>query len=85
MSRKRKINPHTGGKPVKDIFSKNIDPRCTYCKWSEPLNVKEVACVKRGVVDAYDRCRLFSYDPFKRVPPRPAKLGKDYTAEDLSL
>jgi hypothetical protein len=70
---------------MKDVFSKHIDPRCIYCAWSEPLNVKEVACVKRGVVEAYYRCRSFRYDPFKRVPPRPAKLGKDYKAEDLSL
>ncbi|MCL2002911.1 MAG: hypothetical protein FWG72_02770 [Oscillospiraceae bacterium] len=70
---------------MKAILSKHIDPRCIYCKRSEPLNVKEMACVKRGVVDAYGRCRAFRYDPLKRVPPRPAKLGKDYTAEDLTI
>jgi hypothetical protein len=41
--------------------------------------------VKHGVVEAYDRCRAFIYDPLKRVPPRPAKLAADYTSEDLSV
>ena len=70
---------------MKALFSKDVDPRCIYCKWSEPLNPKEAVCPKRGVVEIYDRCRSFLYDPLKRVPPRPAKLGTDYTAEDFTI
>jgi hypothetical protein len=70
---------------LNSIFSKNVDPRCVYCKWSQPLNAKEIACVKRGVMAAYDRCGSFRYEPLKRVPPRPAKLGRDYKAEDFTL
>ena len=70
---------------MKSIFSKNIDPRCIYCARGQPLNPKETLCVKRGVVDIYDRCPSFRYDPLKRVPPRPAKLGGDYEPEDFQL
>jgi hypothetical protein len=70
---------------LKTIFSKDIDPRCIYCTRSQPLNIKESICVKRGVVEPYDRCPSFRYDPLKRVPPRPAKLGSDYTPEDFHL
>jgi hypothetical protein len=70
---------------LKALFSKNVDPRCVYCKRSRPITPKEVACVKHGVVEAYDRCRSFIYDPLKRVPPRPAKPGKDYAPEDFTI
>jgi hypothetical protein len=70
---------------LKGILSKDIDPRCIYCERGRPLGLKEILCVKRGVVDAYDRCPAFRYDPLKRIPSRPAKLGTDYTPEDLSL
>ena len=70
---------------MKAIFAKKIDPRCIYCARGEPLNVKESLCSKRGITDAYDRCSAFIYDPLKRTPPRPAKLGTDYTPEDFQL
>ncbi len=70
---------------MKSIFMKKVDPRCVYCALSRPLNAKEAACVKNGVVEAYSRCRSFRYDPLKRVPPKPAKLGRDYSEGDFSL
>lgn len=70
---------------MKSLFMKKIDPRCVYCALSKPLNTKEVACVKQGVVGAYDHCRSFKYDALKRIPPKPAKLGRDYKDGDFSL
>jgi hypothetical protein len=70
---------------LKSLFAKKVDPRCVYCALSRPLNAKEVACVKHGVVGAYDRCGAFRYDALKRVPPKPAKLGRDYNADDFTL
>lgn len=70
---------------MKALFTQNTDPRCVYCARSKPLGPKEVACTKHGVVGAYDHCRSFRYDPLKRVPPRPAKLGLDYSEEDFKL
>ena len=68
-----------------NIFRKNIDPRCVYCSKCSILDDNEVICLKHGIVQAYDSCRSFSYDPFKRVPPKPVKLSKNYSASDFKL
>lgn len=68
------------------LFEEQIDPRCGYCKRGRPLEDGQVICPKRGVVSPGGSCRFFSYDPLKRVPPRPAapKLP-DVLPEDLEL
>ncbi len=55
------------------LFQKNIDPRCSYCARSRPLDTDQVVCDKKGVMSGASHCRAFRYDPLKRVPPRPAK------------
>lgn len=64
------------------LFRKNIDPRCAYCAKGSRINDEQVVCVKRGVVPASDHCGTFSYDPLKRVPPRPMKLDATRLTED---
>lgn len=54
------------------LFRKSIEPRCAYCQRGSSLNETQVACLKKGVVPAGGHCGAFAYDPFKRVPPRPA-------------
>ena len=39
------------------LFRKKIEPRCAYCTKGSPLNEKEVACVKRGIVSSGGSCR----------------------------
>ncbi len=56
------------------LFRKDIDPRCAYCQKGSPLNDREVACVKRGVMPVEGSCRSFRYDPLRRTPPRPVSL-----------
>lgn len=68
------------------LFRKKMEPRCAYCKKGATLSETEVACVKRGIVDAAHHCSAFCYDPLKRVPPRPVKLETDkLSAEDFSI
>ena len=55
------------------LFQKNIDPRCSYCARSRPLDADQVVCDKKGVMSGASPCRAFRYAPLKRVPPRPAK------------
>lgn len=64
------------------LFRKNIDPRCAYCAKGSRINDEQVVCVRRGVVPASDHCGAFSYDPLKRVPPRPMKLDATRLTED---
>lgn len=70
---------------MSSLFRQGIDPRCIYCARSTSLDARELACPKRGVVDAYGHCRRFKYDPLKRVPPKPVRLGKDYKKEDFEI
>ncbi len=68
------------------LFRMKIDPRCAYCKYGVPLDKRdEIGCVRHGVVDAFSKCHSFSYDPLKRVPPKPVKLRRNYTDADFQL
>ena len=68
------------------LFRKDIEPRCTYCEKGSPINEREVVCPRKGVVPAEFHCRLFRYDPLKRVPPRPVKLQTSkLSEEDFSI
>ena len=68
------------------MFRKNMEKRCAYCKYGSTVSDTQVACERKGVMDAAAHCRKFQYDPLKRVPPRPAALGKkQYSAEDFTL
>lgn len=67
------------------FFRKDIEKHCAYCKHGTPISETQVGCARRGMMDPADHCRHFSYDPLKRVPPRPAILTGSHTAEDFSL
>lgn len=70
----------------KSLFRKEMEPRCTYCAYSGPLTEQQLTCLKKGVVSAFGSCKKFSYDPLKRVPPRPAAPRLDqFKNEDFSL
>ena len=67
------------------LFRKDIEKHCAYCKSGSVINEGQVICSRRGVVDSFRRVLFRSYDPLKRVPPRPATLRDQYTSEDFSL
>lgn len=68
------------------LFRKDIEPRCAYCQFSQPLSGEQLTCLKRGIVTAGSHCRKFAYDPLKRVPPKPAALNTSgLKDEDFSL
>lgn len=68
------------------LFRKKVPRSCTYCLHGTMLNDEEVLCAKRGVVSVNRVCRKFTYDPFKRTPPKPkASDFKKYDNEDYSL
>ncbi|MBO5912057.1 MAG: hypothetical protein J6Q76_01125 [Clostridia bacterium] len=67
------------------FFDKSISPKCAYCLYGKPLSGgEEVFCVKKGLVDPFDACRKYKYDPLKRVP-KPKDIGRDYNPEDFKL
>ncbi len=53
----------------------DICKMCEFCRYaSEIAGAAEMLCEKRGVVAREFKCRLFVYDPLKRVPRRLPEL-----------
>lgn len=68
------------------LFSKYIDPCCSYCKKGSRISPTEVMCLRRGIVDSAGFCRKFEYDPLKREPVLPSKLiNSEYSPEDFKI
>lgn len=69
----------------KSLFRKNINPQCVYCARSNKLNDRYAACKFFGVVTLTHKCRLFKYDPLKRIPPKPAVIRGTFTDQDFLI
>lgn len=71
---------------LKHLLRKNIEPRCAYCTQSTSLSDRQkVICRRHGVMNGTAHCRAFRYDPLRRIPPKPAAIRGQFTAEDFSL
>ena len=67
------------------LFKSKIEPRCAYCTHGRALGGGQVVCPKKGVMSQGSSCRRFTYDPMKRVPPRPVKADfSSLTDDDFS-
>ena len=67
------------------LFQKKIEKSCTYCVHGTKLEEDQILCVKKGVVPC-KKCRKFTYDPTKRIPPKPKALDfEKYNDVDYSL
>ncbi|MCD7859000.1 MAG: hypothetical protein LUH51_02345 [Firmicutes bacterium] len=67
------------------LFRKKMERSCEYCRFGTALEGGRVLCAKKGDVEI-GSCRRFSYDPCKRVPPRPAAPDfAQFEGEDFSL
>lgn len=38
------------------LFRKKIEKHCAYCAWGSRINDAQVACRRKGIVDAGGRC-----------------------------
>jgi hypothetical protein len=66
------------------LFGKRVKPACEYCELSTARTEQGIICPRGGVVAPNHSCRKYTYDPTKRIPPRPLPLGK-YNAEDFAV
>ena len=67
------------------IFGKSIEPACEYCSHGKPSADRTmIMCLKKGVMNKYDRCKKFSYDPLLREPKVTRELPK-YTEDDFKI
>lgn len=68
------------------LFRKKMPRSCSYCTNGTKLNDDAVLCTKRGFVPTEKPCRKFSYDPCRRIPPKPkAQDFSEFDKEDFSL
>lgn len=68
------------------LFRKKMERSCSYCAHGTKIDDEQVLCIKRGVVSVCGQCRKFTYDPCKRIPPKPKALDfRKYDNEDFSL
>ena len=68
------------------LFSKDIEKRCAVCMYSKKINDDEAICQKHGIVSLGYKCRKFSYDATKRIPPEENLLDKNaFSEKDFSL
>lgn len=68
------------------LFRKKIPRLCSYCIYGTKLGNDQMLCTKRGVVAETYHCCKFSYDPCKRIPPKPKALDfSKYKDDDFSL
>ena len=68
------------------LFRKKIERRCEYCARSTKLDDETVLCTKKGIRTPDSKCRKFTYDPTKRIPPKPKTPDFDqFSKDDFSL
>ncbi len=68
------------------LFSKNIEKRCAICQFAKKINDNEAVCQKHGIVSLGYKCRKFTYDATKRIPPEETLLEKNtFSEKDFSL
>lgn len=66
------------------LFRNKIEPSCAYCSHGRCGADEEVLCVYHGVMNPWDKCRRFDYDPLRRVPevePIPVAEADDASFE----
>ena len=53
------------------LFRKKIEPACAYCVHAYGGEDDSIICTKKGIMQPWQRCRSFAYDPLKRKPEPP--------------
>lgn len=67
------------------MFKKKHDVDCSYCKFGYVLtNGEDCICDKYGIIERKYECSKFVYEPLKRVPSPPIKLGP-YSQNDFKI
>ncbi len=68
------------------LFRRKIPKSCAYCAHGTKLSEGQILCIKKGVVMETGKCFRFSYDPCKRIPPKPKALDfQQYDDVDYSV
>ena len=72
------------GVTMPKLFDKQ-SKRCEIClKGIQDRDNRVVYCEKKGVMDLYDSCRSFEYNPLSRIPNKQKDLPT-YSDEDFKI
>lgn len=68
------------------LFRKQIEATCAYCQHGSPAERDSIVCIHKGVMQPWQKCRRFVYDPLRREPelPQSPKTG-DLDGESFRL
>lgn len=68
------------------LFSRTVEPSCSYCKRGKSIDGETILCKRKGVTAPGDFCRSFRCDLLKRTPPRPVLPDfSRFREEDFTL
>lgn len=68
------------------LFRKKTQNCCGLCLYATAEDEDTMLCSKKGQKDYSDHCRLFTYDPCKRIPTKAKALDTSkYEEYDYSL
>lgn len=70
---------------MRNLFRSKIEPACAYCSFGTAGEDDKVICPKHGVMDPWQHCHSFSYDPLRREPEPAPPLPVDDEDADYSL
>lgn len=63
------------------LFNRDIEPRCSYCRFGSAMGSGEFACSKRGIMLGFGSCGSFKYEPTKRIPEQPPAMKETALSE----
>ena len=67
------------------LYGNHIQSRCEVCQHGRrSADGQVVLCERKGVMQPYQHCRKFVYDPLRRIPDRQP-MPEAFTKEDFSL
>lgn len=70
---------------AKQQFNKTIPHYCMYCQHGTTLGfTDEIICNKHGVMNKFDTCRKYTYDPIKRIPSKDSR-ETSFSEKDFSI
>lgn len=74
-----------GSKMGNKLLGKDLEPKCEYCVYGRPTpDGQNILCVYCGVPSPDYHCKKYKYDPLKREPQKPARLG-EFSEDEFKL
>jgi len=67
------------------VFRKTIEAACTYCRFARKGEDDTLICPYRGVMQPWNNCSRFRYDPGMRVPEAAPEASTTADPDDFDF